>query len=293
MIISDFCVFILSHGRPDKVKTFESLRRQGYTGKVVLVVSDDDDQKDKYCDLFPCVEIFNKVKIAETFDLADNFTGKDGVVVYARNACFGIARKLGFKYFMELDDDYTFFQHRIYPESSEIAARPVKIRNLDKVFKALLVFYKSINAASIAMAQGGDYIGGADNHTMARRPTLFRKCMNSFICSTDREFRFVGRINEDVNTYTYVASTGLLFFTVPFCSLSQTQSQQSAGGMTELYVDCGTYVKSFYSVMFHPSAVTVDTLVDHHGTSLNPRLHHRVAWNNAVPKIVSERTRKQ
>jgi hypothetical protein len=153
------------------------------------------------------------------------------------------------------------------------------------VFERLLEFYKLTNADSMAMAQGGDFIGGMNNR-MAKHPTLFRKCMNSFICSTEREFQFYGRINEDVNVYTHGASKGLLMFTVPFCSLVQGQTQASDGGMSGIYLDQGTYVKSFYSVMYQPSSVSVKTMGDTHR-----RLHHSVKWNNTVPKIVSERTK--
>ncbi|EFI4081186.1 TPA: hypothetical protein J5F60_004390 [Escherichia coli] len=38
----DFCVFILTHGRPDKVLTYRTLRRAGYTGKIFIVVDDED-----------------------------------------------------------------------------------------------------------------------------------------------------------------------------------------------------------------------------------------------------------
>ncbi|EFC6976332.1 hypothetical protein DFZ72_21860 [Escherichia coli] len=36
----DFCAFILTHGRPDKVLTYRTLRRAGYTGKIFIVVDD-------------------------------------------------------------------------------------------------------------------------------------------------------------------------------------------------------------------------------------------------------------
>lgn len=52
--------------------------------------------------------MFDKPKIAKTFDEADNFDDRRAIV-YARNACFQIARKLGYKYFIELDDDYDVF----------------------------------------------------------------------------------------------------------------------------------------------------------------------------------------
>jgi len=280
---NDYCVFILSHGRPDKVLTFASLEKQGYTGKVVIVIDDEDSQRDKYVENFSHVETFNKAEVAKDFDLADNFTGQDGVVVYARNACFAIAKKLGYEYFIQLDDDYQAFEYRVY----EVNATPKNIKNLDRVFGSLFAFYKSITANSIAIAQGGDFIGGMENRT-AKKPTLFRKCMNTFFCSTDRVFRFAGRINEDVNTYTHGASTGLLFFTVPFASVVQMQTQASSGGMSELYLDQGTYVKSFYSVIFQPSSVTVRMMGDSH-----KRLHHWVKWDNTAPKILREQVKRK
>ncbi|MEW3551668.1 hypothetical protein MZV21_26770 [Escherichia coli] len=36
----DFCAFILTHGRPDKVLTYRTLRRAGYTGKIFIVVDE-------------------------------------------------------------------------------------------------------------------------------------------------------------------------------------------------------------------------------------------------------------
>lgn len=34
----DFCAFILTHGRPDKVLTYRTLRRAGYTGKILSLL---------------------------------------------------------------------------------------------------------------------------------------------------------------------------------------------------------------------------------------------------------------
>ncbi|MBF8851426.1 hypothetical protein FC325_12155 [Escherichia coli] len=44
----DFCAFILTHGRPDKVLTYRTLRRAGYTGKIFIVV-DDEDKTRHWC----------------------------------------------------------------------------------------------------------------------------------------------------------------------------------------------------------------------------------------------------
>ena len=263
MIDDNFAIFILTFGRPDNIKTYKTLDRFGYTGKKYLVCSTDDKKLDEYKSKYKDEVIsFNKNDIE--FDTADNFDDKR-VVVYARNACFDIAKKLGITYFLQMDDDYTDFSYR---------------------FIALLKFYKSIPAKSIAISQNGDWIGG-DQSGMAKKLTLKRKCMNSFFCSTERPFKFMGTINEDVNIYTRLGSVGDLFFTIPNVSLKQTDTQSNKGGMSDIYENSGTYIKSFYSVLFSPSSVKVSVL-----NTENARLHHRVTWNNAVPKILEEKYKK-
>jgi hypothetical protein len=153
----------------------------------------------------------------------------------------------------------------------------------------MLEYYKAIPALSIAMAQTGDFAGGAQCVGKAAhiwtRPS--RKCMNSFICSTERPFQFFGRINEDVNTYVCTGGRGGLFLTTGAVALQQHQTQTNAGGMTDLYLDHGTYVKSFYSVIYSPSAAKIAVL-----RSTHPRIHHLIRWRNAVPRILSEAHRK-
>jgi hypothetical protein len=178
-----------------------------------------------------------------------------------------------------MDDDYTYFEYRIYNSEN---TKPKNIYSLDSVLLALLEFYKQTPFASISMAQGGDFIGGKENK-MAKRPTIYRKCMNSFICSTDRPFQFVGRINEDVNTYVKKQSLGLLMGTIPMIALGQKTTQKNKGGMTDLYLDAGTYVKSFYTVMINPSSCFIKPMGDKH-----KRLHHAIQWDLAVPKIISQ-----
>jgi hypothetical protein len=115
--------------------------------------------------------------------------------------------------------------------------------------------------------------------------------MNSFICSTARPFSFIGRVNEDVNTYTTIGRTGGIFFTVLQAKLVQKQTQSNSGGMTELYLDSGTYVKSFYSVMYCPSSVKVGVMGD--PRSGHVRLHHAIDWTRTAPLILREEHRKK
>jgi len=279
----DFAVFILTYGRPDNVKTYKTLDRFGYTGKIYLICSTDDKKLNQYKTKYKDQVItFNKDDIE--FDTADNFNDKR-VVVYARNACFKIAEDLGITYFLQMDDDYTDFSYRFDDKLSYHKGRGY-INKVDDIFKSLLKFYKSIPAKSIALSQNGDWIGG-DQSGWAKKLSLKRKCMNSFFCSTKRPFKFLGTINEDVNIYTRLGSIGDLFFTVPNVSLKQTDTQSNKGGMSDIYQDSGTYIKSFYSVLFSPSSVIVSVL-----NTENARLHHRVSWNNTIPKILNEQYKK-
>jgi ligand-binding sensor protein len=276
--MNEFVIFILTHGRANNIFTVKSLRKHGYTGKIIIVIDNEDSSADQYYDQYENVEMFNKKEIAATFDEADNFEDRRAII-YARNACFQIAKKLGYKYFIQMDDDYTYFEYRIYNSEN---TKPKNIYSLDSVLLALLEFYKQTPFASISMAQGGDFIGGKENK-MAKKPTIYRKCMNSFICSTDRPFQFVGRINEDVNTYVKKQSLGLLMGTIPMIALGQKTTQKNKGGMTDLYLDSGTYVKSFYTVMINPSSCFIKPMGDKH-----KRLHHAIQWDLAVPKIISQ-----
>ena len=157
--MNELVVFILTHGRANNVYTLKTLRKHGYTGKVIFVIDNEDKQADEYYKKYEDVEMFDKKAIAKTFDEADNFEDRRAII-YARNACFDIAKKFGYKYFIEMDDDYTYFEYRVY--SADIQ-KPKNVFNLDAVFLSLLEFYKSTNFATISMAQGGDFIGGKNN----------------------------------------------------------------------------------------------------------------------------------
>ena len=286
--MSDFCVFILSHGRPDKVFTYTTIREKGYTGQVFIVLDDEDKTHDQYVKTYGNeVVVFSKAEAAKTFDVGDNFEDRRAVV-YARNAVFNIAKQLGYTYFMVLDDDYTDFRWSFTNEKKYVTNKYIK--NLDNIFAILLKFYKSTNFTSLCMAQGGDFIGGEGSGLSKTflNGQISRKLMNSFLCSTDRPFQFVGRINEDVNAYCHFGYKGHLFMTVAQLRLEQKQTQSNSGGLTDIYLNFGTYVKSFYSVMYNPASVKVRQM----GQS-NKRLHHSINWDCTVPKIISQNFKKQ
>ena len=128
-------------------------------------------------------------------------------------------------------------------------------------------------------------IGGTNTNWEKR---VLRKAMNTFFSRTDRPIPFIGSINEDVNAYCDLGRRGELMMSVVDVQMDQKQTQSSEGGMTGAYLDGGTYLKSFYTVMVQPSSVTVAMMGDGHY-----RLHHNVDWNATVPKIINQKYKRK
>lgn len=284
MINYKFCIFILSYGRPENIKTLATLKKANYTGDYYIVCSDDDKRLQDYKRLHKeKVIIFNKDEIGKTFDVGDNF-GNKKVIIYARNMCFKLARQLGYDYFLELDDDYTSFEYRKENED-KTKLLVVSCKQLDRVINAFLKYMETTNTLSICMAQGGDFIGGVKGTTYLKG--MKRKAMNTFFCKTDRPFTFVGSINEDVNTYTTLGRQGNVFLTNISISIHQLQTQKTKGGMSDTYLDGGTYLKSFYTTMYAPSCAVISSM-----GHLHRRIHHRIRWDNAVVQILDYKYKK-
>lgn len=281
--MNNFCAFILSNRRANHVLTYNCIKSYGYTGDIKIIIDDQDPDSDKYFEKYGDeVYQFCKQDAIDITDDGDNFETYNAVV-YARNMVHSIAKEYGYDYFIVLDDDYNRFRYCIRGDLQLASDKYRTIRkNMDAVLDTMVTFIKNTPVHSIAMSQGGETIGGLTSS----KPK--RKCMNSFVCATDRPFQFVGKINEDVNAIVRLGSIGYIFITTMWLSLQQAATQANAGGLTDIYLDQGTYVKSFYSVMYNPSSVKVSVLKDRK----NPRLHHRVSWNNAVPKILAEKYKR-
>ena len=272
----NFVAFILSHGRADNVVTYNTLKKQGYTGKIIIVIDTDDNQQQKYIDNFgkENIYIFDKNDIKQ--DKFDNLDNRK-VIFFARNVCFDIAQKLGYRYFIQLDDDYTGFYCGGNLKGKNIT-QDIRI-NVDVAFDYMIdLLNLSPNFYSICMLQGGDFF---DRKRYYLNLHLHKKAMNSFVCDVNKRFDFIGRVNEDVNTVNHLSSLGKFLLSVSFLSLEQKQTQANKGGMTEQYLDNGTYVKSFYSIINNPSAIKIHTM-----GLVNARIHHQVNRKNCWVQIL-------
>ena len=279
-----FAVFILSHGRPNSVHTYNSLKRQGYGGDIYIICDDEDKTVNEYKSNFENVIVFCKQEYLDKSDVFDNSNEPRSIVLPARNFCFDLAKKLGLEYFWELDDDYTSFQIKGIRNGF---FHDFSIKNLDVVCEKYIDFLASNeHIMTICFAQSGDYIGGMQSDMYVKKVKY--KAMNSFFCKTSRPFKFYGRLNEDLTMSVIEGGRGRLVMTIGDAFVHQIETQQNKGGLTDAYLDMGTYRKSFYSVMACPSAVKISVMGDGYS-----RLHHNVTWNKVHPYILNERYKKR
>ena len=290
MIRDNFAVFILAHGRPEKLKTVKTLEKCGYTGKYYIILDNEDDTVDKYKEMFgeEHIKIFDKAAVASKFDVMDNFDGRN-VVVFARNVCFDIARELNLDYFAEFEDDYLGFAYR-FEDGNILRLLDIGYtKDIDRVFEATLDFLEESGIRTVAYAQTGEMMGGTHGSVWKNRTK--RKAMNTFFFKVgppEDDFNFIGRFNDDVNAYVSLGKVGEIFLQIANVNLEQVVTQQQEGGNSTAYKKYGTYVKSFYSVMLNPSSVKIGFI----GTSA-PRLHHTIDFNATVPCIISDRFKKR
>jgi len=276
-----FAVFIMVHGRPDNMKTYNTLRNQGYSGKIYLIGDSADNTIGRYEEIYGDeLIVFDKIKESKKYDAGDN-SGDLRSTMYSANAIFDLAEEKGIEYFSIMCDDYYDFYYALKGTKGKVVPQ-----NMNIIFDLMIEYYKTIPAKSIAFAQTGDFIGGVDNGRGAYRFSK-RKVMNTFICSTKRRFEFLGRMNEDVTTYVNLGQKGDLFLTIPVIAMGQPDTQKEKKGLTEMYTDNGTYVKSFFSVMYNPSCVKTSMMNANH-----KRIHHSIKWNNTTPMIINERHKK-
>ena len=278
-----FAVFILSHGRADTISTVDTLRDGGFTGDVFVVIDDEDEQEPLYREKFgDSIIQFNKMQYFLSTDTGDLDKSRK-VGVFARNFIEDEAKRRGYKYHLQLDDDVTDFSVR-WEEDGRLRGK--KCQNLDRYFAAMCDFMDcSDKITALSFGCAGYLMGGVQGGTWWEK--LPRKAMTTFFMRADDIQYFSLRMNDDITTTAMNTMRGKLYFTVVELEAHTVPTQQAKGGMTEAYLDSGTYRKAFYSVMAIPSAACISAM-----GRTDYRLHHRIEWNKCAPKILSGRWKK-
>lgn len=237
-------ILIPTYKRADNLITYKTLRKAGYNGKIYLIVGDDDKTLVEYEKKYKNeVVVFSKEEVRPFVDLMDNFE-KRNAVVFARNAMFGIAKKLKLDCFCVLDDDYNrFCFRRIFERGGKETLKGFNVRNISGILeKSFEYLMKAEKLDCFAYSQNGDFVGGSDGFM---RINGKRKIMNAFFFKTDRPIRFIGSINEDLNASVYEGQRGKVFFTINDVSINQKDTQQNGGGADRHLFRCRDLYQKF------------------------------------------------
>lgn len=289
--VRDFVVLIASYGRPEELqkntlKTFKYfLDEVDYR----IIVSDDDKTLPKYLEMYgEKVFVFNKDEVLKKInpDTVDAYDNIRSVIFFEVNYEFEIAKQLGYRYFMHLEDDYDELAYRLVGKQDNLVWSNEDSSNFHQICE---MYFKVLDSSpflnSVCLSQGGDYVGGAGCSLM--KYGFLNKGMNVYFLDTQKEFRKPGRINEDVNTYTTNGKLGKMFLTLPMLHIHQLQTQVTDGGMSELYKSNGTFLKSIYTCIVRPDATKISVL-----NSKHKRIHHNCLKRYCFVRTISEKCAK-
>ena len=274
----DFAVMICSHGRSETMTTYDMLRKQGYTGKIIVVIDDEDDQKELYESRYECVEVFSKDDYIGTFD--EVVTGNRNSVAFARNACFDIAKRHGLEYFCEIDDDMKVFQHRYIKDD---LAKGYVIRNLDSVFDGMCDILNDDSIYSLSFSKGSEFIGGKGGRAFKRG--FVQTCHCLFCMKTDKRVKFSSTLYEDLNTSLSYNHVGKLFLGIGLIQFISEEVGNQKGGAQVLYEKYSSFARAFSVLIARPDTIKIE---------FNKKVGYRVRihWDCVSPMIISDRWKK-
>lgn len=269
-----YAVFICTHGRPYTQTTWKVLRECGYTGDIIMMIDDEDNDGVGYLDVAHqddrlWLHIFSK----KLYIMA-NDSGTDKPIrnthLYAWNACENIARKDGYDYVIIVDDDLTGFRYR-YEEDGHLKSQTIT-KNMDKLFEAYLEYMDKSNISALSVADARNYIGGKSKDGRNMNTLVFRKVRD--------RIEWKSEMYEEMITSLLAQQTGKFIFQPTFFQYeTKTMAKDVKGGMEEIYNSKTIFNRSAYVVMYHPSCVSFDA----NNTGF------RLKKDNAFPKLIGSK----
>lgn len=252
MMRKDFACIVISHGRPER-STVKVLRECGYTGKIYIVVDDEDKTLPDYIERYGAdVHVFHKEEDFDTGDLG----GSKACGVFARNQCLKVAEKNNLTYYLELDDDLESLAYR-YNDDGHL--RGIKARELDRLFEGMCIYFDEVPVQCIGFGNAVDYIGGVPTFESGKAN---RTVMNSFFLRTSNKIQWRSRNSDDIITVVDEGQKGHAGFRFTpvmnkFDVWIPKRKSNASGGSIDEYNKIGSYKLRYYAVMFHPDCIKI------------------------------------
>ena len=287
--MNNFAIFITTHERSQSQLSLSALRNGGYTGKIYLIIDNEDRQINdykKYINENTEILIFDKKKIASVSDCFISFNLNDipKAVLFARIACEDFAKKLKLKYFMVMDDDIKKLSYRICTKNNKLSE--INMFNFNEVCEAYCNYLEDAKIAMLGCGNETSYFGGIK----CFESDCQRRCFNIFFRNVSIDFSWISAMNEDYISSIQNGKIGKIIFELKIIKLIAEVANKNnhgniIGGMAEYYKKTTDYERSFYAVIANPSCSYV-TLSQKNKMIITSK------WNNAIPKIISDKYKK-
>lgn len=157
---------------------------------------------------------------------SSGYTGKIYIVADDEDE----AKRLGYKFHLQLDDDVHGFGYRFVQDGK---LRSVKCNHLDEVFSGMVELMKETPITSLSFGLSSYYLGGAENKNFDKG--MIQKTMTTFLMRADDVQYFNMRMNDDITTSLINGMRGKLYYTYMPVMVYVDATQVQHGGMTEIY----------------------------------------------------------
>lgn len=243
----DFAVFIISHERVDRVESYTTLRNAGYTGKIYVVVDNEDTQLRRYLNSFINVLVYNKqLKINSTDTLTDKESRSSAV--FARNAVEFYAKHLKLDAFAVFDDDITNLRLR-WEEDGSYKSRKL-CSGLDDVMSWYAQYLIDSDIATLSFENCMFYVGGVDNNKIANERWTYQ----IHIRNTKFPVDWHSIINEDIITEISTAVRGYIWWSLPHIVYEAVAMNDKEGGNKANYDKFSEFRRAMFATVANPSS---------------------------------------
>lgn len=280
----DYAVFICTHGRPNAQYTYHALLEAGYSGKVYLIVDNEDDTYAEYVDKYHLrygVEViqFCKQDIINSVDTGVRIP-KRKAILYAKCACEIIACMRGLDACIISDDDLTGFRYR-YEENGSLKSLHIT-HNLDQILDNCIEYIIESNICAASFGTSQMFMGG----TLSDEKKGYNRIPFNFVLrNISIPFMWRSEIYEDSISAIQEGIDGKYMFQIPHIQIDMKPLYAGAkGGMTDLYNNVSAFEKVFPVIKYLPSCAKL--------SAGKERIIYSISKDRAVPKLISSEYKK-
>lgn len=219
--------------------------------------------------------MFNKQDYINTTDTCTNKTIRK-VAVYARNACYDLARAIGKRFFFVVDDDLKFIQSK-RQEGRKLKGKKIGKDHVFRVLDAYVEWQAKSGFSAVGFAGVGEFLGGTASQIIKRG--VARILQNFYCCDAEQRIDFKSVFCEDITTAVLSCNRGKMVV-----SPSVVMAAFNVGKGTSIAdYDGQGYEYNFSCVMLAPASYKV--------TCNKGRFSNKL-MSNYFPMILSGRWKK-